>query len=255
MSAPRRVVSLVPSLTELVFSLGRGDTLVGRTRFCTEPAGALDHVAIIGGTKNPSVAKILAAGPDLVLANKEENRQEDIVALQSAGVNVLLTDPNDVAGALKMISGLGTVLEAVDQAEKLIADIERALADSANARREPVPVFVPIWYNPLMALGQETYGNDLLAACGGINVLDQARYPGTSLDEVSRLSPALVLLPNEPFPFDSQHVPVFERIAPTRLVDGKLLWWYGPRMPAAIRELSALIHEASADNPAGGHVR
>lgn len=251
MSAPQRVVSLVPSLTELVYSLGCGGTLVGRTRFCTEPAGEVDAVAIVGGTKNPSIEKIVAAAPDLVIANKEENRREDVESLRSAELEVLLTDPNDVEGALRMVADVGAALGATESATRLITEVEAALAE-ASPRQDLLRVFVPIWYNPLMALGTGTYGSDLLARCGGTNVIQQPRYPETTLDEVTALSPDLILLPDEPFPFDGQHLSTFERVAPTRLVDGKLVWWYGPRMPGAIRELAALFENARAQSSTGG---
>ena len=106
--AQLRIVSLVPRITELVFALGRGDALVGRTRFCTEPEGPVSAVPIIGGTKNPRLARIVALAPDIVLANKEENRREDIEALRAAGIAVLLTDPNSVPEAVSMISEIGT---------------------------------------------------------------------------------------------------------------------------------------------------
>lgn len=254
MSAPKRVVSLVPSLTELVYSLGCGGTLVGRTRFCTEPAGEVEAVPIIGGTKNPSVARIVAASPDLVIANKEENRQEDVEALRQAGLSVLVTDPNDVVGALEMISGVGTALGVSEEATRLVAEIEGSLADSSTPH-QPLRIFVPIWYNPLMALGTGTYGSDLLARCGGVNVIQQPRYPEITLDEVAALQPDLVLLPDEPFPFDLHHIPDFERVAPSQLIDGKLLWWYGPRMPAAIRELASLMRNARKEPGASDPVR
>lgn len=251
MSAPRRVISLVPSLTELVYSLGCGTMLVGRTRFCTEPADTVERVPIVGGTKNPSIQRIVSAAPDLVIANKEENRRADIEALQEAGLNVLLTDPNDVQGAMVMIREIGAALGAVDPASALVSEIEGALDSVApgNSAR----VFVPIWYNPLMALGTESYGSDLLARCGGTNVVQQPRYPGMNLDQVAQLAPDIILLPDEPFPFDASHEPIFAPLAPVRRVDGKLLWWYGPRMPGAIREISAMLANIATSRQRGEH--
>ncbi|HEY4669417.1 MAG TPA: helical backbone metal receptor, partial [Tepidiformaceae bacterium] len=162
----QRIVSLVPSLTELVWWLGRGDALVGRTRFCTEPPELAGTVPALGGTKNPRVERILALGPDLVLANKEENRREDVGALIDAGLDVLLTDPNTVDEAVAMILQVGERVGATARAEQLAADVNAAL-EEGSARE--VRVFVAVWKKPLMGLGSETYGHDLLERVGATN--------------------------------------------------------------------------------------
>ncbi len=239
---PRRIVSLVPSLTELLFWLGAGERVVGRTRFCTEPAGEVEHVPALGGTKNPDIARIAELEPDLVVANKEENRREDIEALEAAGLDVLLTDPNTVPEAIETILILGGIVGAEERANVLALDIAIALAGVPAG--EPLPVYVGVWHHPMMGLGGESYGNSLIEACGGRNVLaGRPRYPGTSLDEVRALAPHLILLPDEPYPFDEGHARAYSEVAPARVIDGKLTWWYGPRMPHAIRELSLLLAE------------
>lgn len=241
--APERIVSLVPSLTELVSWLGAGERLVGRTKFCTEPAGLVARVPAVGGTKNPDIAKIVTLSPNLVVANKEENRREDIEALRAGGLTVLVTNPNTVVDAVGMIRELGAILEAHELAEGLAGDIESARAEGKG--RVPVRVFAGVWHSPMMGLGSESYGHSLLEACGGLNVLgDRPRYPETSMDELRRLRPQLILLPDEPFPFDEGHAAMYSAIAPARVIDGKLLWWYGPRMPEAIRTLRAMFAEA-----------
>ena len=257
--APARIVSLVPSLTELVFWLGAGERLSGRTRFCVEPAGEVERVPIIGGTKNPKIERIVAVRPDLVLANKEENRREDVEALEAAGLRVLVTDPNTIAEAATMVEEIGALLGARDRARQLAAETRTGLAPPLprilprRRKEERAPggegprVFVPIWWKPLMGLGAHTYGHDVLISAGATNLLaSRERYPELSLDEVAALAPDLILLPDEPFPFTATHLPAFEAVAPTRLIDGKLLWWYGPRMPAALRELRALFAEVSS---------
>jgi ABC-type hemin transport system substrate-binding protein len=235
-----RVVSLVPSLTELVISLGAGYTLVGRTRFCTEPAGRVEAVAVVGGTKNPRLDRIHALRPDLVLANKEENRREDVEALRAAGLDVLLTDPNDAPGAIDMIEQIGRRLGTGDATQALIDEIQAALAEPVL---QPAPrVFAAVWWNPLMGLGRDSYGHDFLERAGAVNVLaSRPRYPEVTLQEVAALHPDLVLLPDEPYPFKESHIAEFAGIAPARVIDGKLLWWYGPRIPAALRELRSLL--------------
>ena len=243
--APERIVSLVPSLTELVWWLGLGDALRGRTRFCEEPAGEIEVVPTIGGTKNPDIEAIAAIAPDLVIANREENRREDVEALRAAGLNVLLTDPNSVEDALAMIAGLGEALGREAEAAGLVGEVREAVAEGSGER--PTALFVPIWRNPPMGLAGDTYGNSVLEAAGARNVLaDQTRYPEVTLDEVAALKPDAILLPDEPYRFNDGHIPEFSGIAPTAVVDGKLLWWYGPRMPEAIRELRRIVRELVA---------
>lgn len=242
MPAPR-IVSLVPSLTELVAWLGRGECLVGRTRFCTEPGWLAGRVAIVGGTKNPHFDRVVALAPDIVLANREENRREDIEALRAAGLEVVLTDPNTVAEAVTMVRQLGALLGAEARADALAAETEAAASEGPHRIRR---VFVPIWKRPWMGLGSCTYGHDVLRVAGAVNVLDaRPRYPEVTLDEVARLAPDVILLPDEPYPFKDTDRADFDGIAPARVVDGKLLWWYGPRMPAAIRELRAILAEGT----------
>ncbi len=229
---PQRIVSLVPSWTELVVALGARERLVGRTKFCTEPADLALSVPAIGGTKNPDIAKIAALSPDLVIANKEENRREDVEALERLGLRILLTDPNSVEGAVACIREIGEAIgaAAAAAANRLAQDIELALAETGPSK--PVSVYAGVWHNPMMGLGSESYGHSLLEACGGRNVLeDRSRYPELTLDELRSLQPDLILLPDEPFPFDASHAGVYGEVAPARVIDGKLLWWYGPRMP------------------------
>jgi ABC-type hemin transport system substrate-binding protein len=240
-----RIVSLVPSLTELVFWLGAGDRLVGRTRFCTEPAREVEKVPAIGGTKNPKIDRIVASRPHLVIANKEENRREDIEALEAAGVTVYLSQPDTVFEAIEMIRELGELCSAATRADELARDIEVALEGAAPA--EPVRTYVAVWHNPMMGLGSNSYGHSLLESCGARNVLGhRERYPELTIDELRALEPELILLPDEPFPFDESHAELYSEIAPARVVDGKLLWWYGPRMPQAIRELRQLFRGVRA---------
>jgi ABC-type hemin transport system substrate-binding protein len=245
---PPTIVSLVPSLTELVFWLGLGEQLVGRTRFCTEPADRVGAVPIVGGTKNPHVDRIIALRPGLVIANREENRREDVEALAAAGLDVLLTDPNTVRGAVAMIRKLGERLQCTLRAEVLAAAIEAELAVAPPTN--PVRVFVAVWKEPFMGLGAESYGHDLVEQAGAVNVLrGRTRYPELTAEQLAGLRPELILLPDEPYPFTEADVAQFNAIAPARVVDGKLLWWYGPRIPGALRALRAMFDEARATGP------
>lgn len=241
---PERIVSLVPSWTELVVALGAGDRLVGRTKFCTEPKAISAAVPSVGGTKNPDIAKIVALAPDLVIANKEENRREDVEDLKQAGLRVLLTDPNSVEEAIGCIAQIGEALGTGSEANSLVDEIRAALAEPAPATK--TRVYTAVWHNPMMGLGSESYGHSLVEVCGAENVLvGRPRYPELTMDELRELKPGLILLPDEPFPFDASHAAFYGEVAPARVIDGKLLWWYGPRMPQAIRELRKILSAAT----------
>jgi iron complex transport system substrate-binding protein len=231
-----RVVSLCPSLTESVFRLGCGPALVGRTKFCVQPAGDVDAVERVGGTKNPKIDRIVALAPDLVLMNEEENRREDADALRAAGVPVLSTMPRDVPGAVATLRALGAALGA-DAAARALADaIEARARDVATraAGRAPVTFAYLIWREPLMAVGRGTYVDALLAVAGGGNILTPAadRYPEIPADALAGAD--RILLSSEPFPFAERHreelaaatgVPIDRFV----LVDGELLSWHGAR--------------------------
>jgi ABC-type Fe3+-hydroxamate transport system substrate-binding protein len=240
---PRRVVSLCPSLTELVFALGRGDRLVGRTRFCHTPAEGVAAVPRVGGTKNPRVDRIVALAPDLVLLNEEENRREDAEALAAAGVPLHVSFPRDAAGTAAMIRAVGAALGAGAAAEAMAADLERrsaAVRARAAARRaagaQPVRWAYLIWRGPWMAVRDDTFVSALLDDAGGANVFAGAasRYPAVTAAELAAAQPDVVLLASEPFPFGAEHAD--ELAAETglprerfRLADGELLSWHGAR--------------------------
>lgn len=222
-SPVRRVVSLVPSLTEAVAVTAPG-LLVGATDWCSHPADLT--VTRVGGTKNPDVAGIVALGPDLVLANSEENRAVDLDALRAAGLAVWMTSPQTVPAAL---DSLGRLLAGCDLDRPGWLD-EAALVwapASTGPRRSAV---VPIWHKPWMALGRDTFAGDVLARLGIDNVLagDPERYP--------RISPAtvpaydVVVLPDEPYAFAGSEWPV---PAMVRCVSGRHLTWYGPSLVEA----------------------
>ncbi len=220
---------------------------MGRTRFCDAPPEAAG-IAAIGGTKDPDVARILALQPDLVLANRAENRREDVEAIQRAGIDVLLTDPVTVAAAAAMIAEIARHLGAEERGAGLVREIEAAAGEAPTLRPRP-RVFVAVWKQPFLGLGSEAYAHDLLEVAGAENVLAaQPRYPELTMDDLRALAPDLVLLPDEPYRFRETDRRAFSGIAPARLVDGRMLWWYGPRIPAAIRTLRALFAEAQADS-------
>ena len=229
-----RVVSLVPSLTEAL-AASAPERLVGATDWCTHPAD-LD-VARVRGTKNPDLAAIRALSPDLVVANMEENRELDVRRLREAGVAVWVTRIETVVESLESMSRLfGTALDLADPPWLAQA---RELWATPSPRR--LSVAVPIWRDPWMVVGAQTYTDDLLTRAGLANVLADrdGRYPSVDVDEIDRAGADVVLLPDEPYVFTADDGPE-AFTTPTRLVSGRLLTWYGPAMVEAHAELTAL---------------
>ena len=248
-----RIVSLVPSLTETLVDFGLASSVVGRTRWCTEPSGVVETIEAVGGTKNPDVARIVALAPDLVLVNKEENRLEDYRAFESAGLRVHVTDPSTVVEAAAMLEELGEVCGVSDAGRSLAARCREALAacDEAMAGREPVPTFCPIWRRPWMTFRRTTYIGDMLVRAGCANVFGDrpgSEFFEVSLEEILAARPSLVVLPDEPYVFERKHADELREAgleAHFVLVDGKDLAWYGPRIPAALKRLSEQVRAAA----------
>lgn len=234
----RRIVSLVPSLTEALASVDR-EALVGVTDWCTHPADL--EVPRIRGTKNPDTKAIAALGPDLVIANKEENRELDVRRLRDAGVSVWVTD-------------IETVPQSVASMERLFDEaLHWPRPDWLGEARalwsgEPAPtrarVAVPIWRDPWMVVGRDTFTGDLLARAGLPSVFADhpERYPTLDLAAIDGAGADVVLLPDEPYVFTRQDGPEAFTRTPTRLVSGRLITWYGPSLVeahAVLREVSA----------------
>ncbi len=249
---PGRIVSLVPSLTELLCRLGLADALVGITRYCREPAALLTGKARVGGEKDPDLDAIAALAPDLVVANVEENQRAHIEALRAGGVPVWVSFPRTADDSVALIRDAGAVTGTQAAAAPMAAELAALLAAArAEAARRPrVRVFYPIWRAPWMTVGRDTYIHDVLASCGGENVFgDAERYPTVTLAEVAARRPDVVILPDEPFRFRRAHVadfapfPDVPAVAQARihLVDGKPFSWHGPRLADALRTLPALL--------------
>ena len=247
-SAPRRVVSLVPSLTEAL-AVTVPDRLVGATDWCTHPPG-LD-VPRVRGTKNPDRAAVAALAPDLVVANREENRRLDVERLRAAGVPVWVTVIESVDEALESLRRL--FLEALQVAEPgwLVA----ARAQWARPAPEPrLRVVVPVWRDPWMVVGSRTFTGDLLGRLGLDNAYGAAaeRYPHVALADVHAAAPDVVLLPDEPYAFGEGDGPESFPDVPTVLVSGRELTWYGPSLVTARDSLLARTRTAGRPFPAVG---
>jgi ABC-type Fe3+-hydroxamate transport system substrate-binding protein len=234
---PRRVVSLVPSLTEAVAVTAPG-LLVGATDYCTHPAG-LD-VARVGGTKYPDVARVLALSPDLVLANAEENRAEDVAALRADGVPVWVTFPRTVAESLRCLTRMLGALGIGDDPGWLV---EARRVWSVPPPAASTPVVVPVWRRPWIVLGGQTFASDVLARLGLSNVYGGAgeRYPRPSLDQIRASGAQLVVLPDEPYAFSPDDGPEAFPGLRCAFVSGRHLTWYGPSLAQAREVLTAQL--------------
>jgi ABC-type Fe3+-hydroxamate transport system substrate-binding protein len=222
------VVSLVPSLTEAIAATDDA-LLVGATDWCSHPAGL--GVARVGGTKWPDLDRVRALAPDLVVANAEENRDEDVAALRSAGLTVWVTAPATVDQALVSLERLCVVLDRPDPAW-----LTRALsAWAAPPQVPPVDAVIPIWRRPWMVLGRDTFAGDVLARLGVRNVAagHADRYPRVTPAEVAEVAADLVVFPDEPYAFAPDDGPEAWPQARPVFVSGRHLTWYGPSLVEA----------------------
>lgn len=254
---PRRIVSLVPSWTETVFALGKGEALTAVTRFCVSPPGTA-QLPKIGGTKNPDVDEIVRLAPDVVIANAEENRREDIDKLRAAGIAVFTTYPRKISAAVESIIKLGEVLDCAARAAAMAREIVLAVSEIETQvgvwAKLRFRVFCPIWKNPWMAFNADTYAHDVLRMLGFNNIYASAgeRYPRTTLEEALALRPDFVLLPNEPYEFDAKDVEELKPALPAGLsrrvvlIDGRDLHWYGAHMTTGLKALNALLARVRA---------
>lgn len=241
---PQRIVSLVPSQTELLADLGLDAEVVGLTRFCVHPDGWKDRKTIVGGTKTVNVPRLVGLRPDLVIANREENPRGEVEALADHGVPVYVTDVADVDGALDMIRTVGDLVDRAAEAATLADGIAAAFA-TLDAPTEPLPrALYLIWRDPWMAVGGDTFVSDVMARAGLANATaDHDRYPALSADAIRALDPDVVLLSSEPYPFGDAHRAELQALAPGAqvvLADGEAFSWYGSRLrrtPAALRQL------------------
>jgi len=255
---PARIVSLVPSWTETLFALGFTSEVVGVTKFCVEPAPAVASIPKVGGTKNPDVGAIVKLEPDLVIANAEENRREDVERLRAAGIPVFTTYPRTVPGAVESILRMGRALDREPQAATLareitlaVSGIEAGLGVWSKLR---LRVFCPIWKKPWMTFNADTYAHDVLRMMGFNNVYAAAgeRYPRTTVEDAVEHRPDIVLLPDEPYEFDQGDLEEMKAMLPPALgrrvllISGRDLHWYGVHMVDGLRALNERLSRLRA---------
>jgi len=224
----RRIISLVPSQTELLYDLGLDKEVVGITKFCVHPESWRDTKTIVGGTKNVKLEVVDSLKPDLIIANKEENTREDVEALMRK-YEVWVSDVKKIDDAYDMMTTIAKLTGR--DASKVIADVRRSFLELGSFERKRA-VYL-IWKKPWMVAGADTFINEMMKVAGFDNVVVEDRYPALSADEMRVLNPEVVLLSSEPYPFKDQHVDELRRMLPAAkvmLVDGEMFSWYGSRM-------------------------
>jgi len=226
---PERIVCLVPSITELLYDLGLGDQVVGRTKFCVYPKDGFPNATIIGGTKNIHAYKIRALQADLIIANKEENVKDQVQPL-SAFSNVFTTIVRNTKEALEMISDIGTITHTFEKAENIIKLFQ---AEEFEINDKPIKMAYLIWRKPYMTVGGDTFISAFMEDFGFINCFkDRLRYPEVSIADLKSKKPDIILLSSEPFPFADKHMKeIIDKTGiNTQLIDGSICSWYGSRM-------------------------
>ncbi len=236
-----RIVSLVPSLTELLFDLGLDEEVVGITKFCIHPETWFRLKKRVGGTKQLHLDTIRLLLPDLIIANKEENTREQIEALQNEH-KVLLTDIHTLSQSLDAIQAIGIAVNRQNAADELCARISKAIQTCAHQRSQQKVLYI-IWNAPIMAAGNDTFIHAMLEAAGWQNIIDTSRYPVLEESQIYELQPDLIFLSSEPFPFAEKHQQAWQEKFPKSrvvLVDGEFFSWYGSRMLQAFPYFSRL---------------
>jgi ABC-type Fe3+-hydroxamate transport system substrate-binding protein len=242
---PKRIISLVPSQTELLFDLGLDQEIVGITKFCIHPKDKFKSTAKIGGTKKLNIQKIRDLKPDLIIGNKEENQKEDIEILMKE-FPVWMSDIFDLKDALQMIKSVGEIVNKKDEANSTANEIENKFKDLKHSTNIQTPrnVLYFIWQNPNMLAGQNTFINEMVTFCGLKNIIQEHRYPALNKDELEKLTPEVVLLSSEPFPFKQKHIEEYQEIWPNSkvmLIDGEMFSWYGSRLLKSAEYFKSLI--------------
>jgi ABC-type Fe3+-hydroxamate transport system substrate-binding protein len=241
--APQRIVSLVPSQTELLFHLGLGDRVVGITKFCVHPETWFRIKRRVGGTKTVHLEIVDSLEPDLIIANKEENTKEQIEQLQEK-YPVWVSDIYRLEDSLDMIERIGEITGTISQAAGIKKAIENDFRTLNPIKHRPSVVYM-IWKEPYMVAGGDTFIHDMLTRCGFYNVFaERRRYPEISVENLQLACPQFVFLSSEPYPFGQKHIDELQGHLPSSnivLVDGEMFSWYGTRLRNAKKYFEDLI--------------
>jgi ABC-type Fe3+-hydroxamate transport system substrate-binding protein len=235
-STPKRIVSLVPSQTELLFDLGLEDEVVGITKFCIHPKQWFNSKTRVGGTKTVNFERITELKPDLIIANKEENTQSEIEALQKL-YPVYTSDIYNLNDSLEMMDAIGKITNSIENAKQIINQINNNFA-ALKPCKTPKSVLYFIWKNPYMTIGNDTFINDMLNRCGFNHVQVGNRYPELSIESIQELNPDIIFLSSEPYPFKEKDRIQLKELCPKSevvLVDGEMFSWYGSRLLKSVK--------------------
>ena len=231
---PKRIISLVPSQTELLFDLGLDDSIVGITKFCIHPKDKTKNKIKVGGTKNFHIKKIVSLKPDLIIGNKEENDRERIEHLQTL-FPVWMSDVYNLEDALDMIKKMGKIVLRSAKANEIAKTIQAEFF--VLPKINGIKVAYLIWRKPYMLAGEQTFIGDVLNRCGFYNIScnlnEGERYPVITADELKKHQPQVVLLSSEPYPFKQKHIKDIQTLVPKAkimLVNGEMFSWYGSRL-------------------------
>jgi ABC-type Fe3+-hydroxamate transport system substrate-binding protein len=242
-SVPKRIISIVPSQTELLFYLGLDKEIVGVTKFCIHPADKVNSVEKIGGTKQLNTEKIKALKPDLIIANKEENERAQVEELMKL-FPVWISDIGNLPEAIDMIARVGNLVGKADEARLLSGQITQQFNNIAIKQSQLRTAYF-IWRKPYMVAGTNTFIDDMLQQCGLINAFEKGRYPEIDTKSLVETNPDIILLSSEPYPFKEKHIDELKAIVPNaiiKLVDGEMFSWYGSRLlhaPLYFKQLSS----------------
>ncbi len=243
---PRKIISLVPSQTELLYYLGLNEEVVGITKFCIHPESWHQSKKQIGGTKQLNLDTIRMLSPDLVIANKEENDRHQVEEL-SKEFPVWVSDVNTLQDAYDMILAVGILVHKKPEALTLVHEIRQRFQELIT-HRSPITSAYLIWRSPWMTVGGDTFIHDMMACAGFSNVFShQKRYPVIEADELRQLPLDLLMLSSEPYPFNKKHLNELQSILPDKkllLVDGEMFSWYGSRLlfaPAYFKQLQQQV--------------
>ncbi|ETZ23436.1 ABC transporter substrate-binding protein [Pedobacter sp. V48] len=245
---PKRIISLVPSQTELLFELGLDQEIIGLTKFCIHPIEKFAERTKIGGTKKLNIQLIRDLNPDLIIGNKEENEQSQIEELME-DYPVWMSDIYTLEDAKKTIAQIGELVDRQPEASYLNHLINAGFNDLQtlavqNGINKKVAYL--IWKSPYMLAGRDTFIDNILAINGLSNVIKERRYPEIELNELAKLKPDLIFLSSEPYPFKESHLEEIRTVIPeakVMLVDGEMFSWYGSRLVKAVQYLFQLQKE------------
>ncbi len=239
----RRIISFVPSITELLSDLDLEKEVIAITKFCVYPTEWFTNKTRIGGTKTVDIKKVRSLHPDLIIANKEENTKEQVEEL-AHDFNVLLTDVHDLEGACRMIENIGVLTDREKTSTLLSKKIKIKFKELPIPPNKIKAAYL-IWQQPFMAAGGDTFINDMMLRCGMENIFSNAeRYPEITLEELRGLGCEVLLLSSEPYPFKEKHLQEISVLLPATkimLVNGEMFSWYGSRLLQAADYFKALM--------------